>query len=135
MADTAVTRAAGAAGATAGAAMVAADLAAGELGFEDFPCPDPGLHRAHGARCDWPLASHRPAWGSARTGRCYWRPMKVKGLCEDFWGVLSVAGRSQGPQSGSCEVGLGRSRSVWDPDGAICVAESPPGVVGAVVTG
>ena len=36
MADTAVTGAAGAAGATAGATMVAADLAAGELGFRRF---------------------------------------------------------------------------------------------------
>ena len=62
MADTAVTGAAGAA--TAGAA----DLAAGGMGFEDFPCPDPGLHRAHGARGDWPLASQRPAWPSGLVG-------------------------------------------------------------------
>ena len=55
----------------------------GKWGFEDFPCPDPGLHSAHGARCDWPLASHRPAWGSARTGRCYWRDAaRTASACE-----------------------------------------------------
>jgi hypothetical protein len=48
----------------------------------------------------------------------------VRGI---VWGCgRSRAGR-RAFQSGSCELGLGRGRSVWDPDGAICVADVAAG--------